>query len=156
MATTSSQAASATGTVRVLGNESACLAAFRRLSRPVARLISAAEKTKPSCVGSYGKPLIRLILARSLAFSIAVVGQSAEDGIFTKREPKRLHVTDEPALLMADRGQGIAEFFPVPAEPWPVGQIVNVQSPHFLPKLCGSFSAGLKLNLRKRSGENSQ
>ena len=50
-------------------------------------------------------PVPRSVFPLDLAALQHVRGQGFEDGLLPKREAKRFHVTDEPALPVADRGQ---------------------------------------------------
>ena len=78
--------------------------------------------------------------SRLLPFDFAALDrlfrQSLEGGLLLKREPKRLHVTAEAALLVSDRGQRGVHTLAVPAECRPVRPLMDVlYSPHNVRRL---------------------
>jgi hypothetical protein len=45
-----------------------------------------------------------------------VGAEGLQDGFLPKLETEGFHVTDQPALLMADSGQAISQMFPIPTK----------------------------------------
>lgn len=54
-----------------------------------------------------------------------IFGQREKDGLLLKREPKRFHVANQTALLMAHGGQRFRQLLTVPSELGPVGSLAN-------------------------------
>src|SRR5262245_35631825 len=82
--------------------------------------------------------LVRIeLLALDLAALDDVRRQGLEDRLLPKLEPQSLHVTQEMALPMANRGEEHGESFAIPVEARPLLALVDIHSPH----LCGDYSA---------------
>jgi hypothetical protein len=61
--------------------------------------------------------------------------QCLKDGLLAEVKSKGFHVADQPALLVADRSEGLGEPFPVPVKPGPVFSLIDEHSPHLLRRL---------------------
>jgi hypothetical protein len=55
-----------------------------------------------------------------------------EDGLLPELKAKRFHVANHPALPVAHAGERLGETILVPIEAGPVGELMDVHSPHFL------------------------
>src|SRR5262249_49262908 len=93
-----------------------------------------------------------LLGVERLPFDLAaldhVAGQRLENRLLLKVETERLHVPDEPALPVADGGEGLRELSLVPVEPGPVLKLMDIHSPHRLRRLWPKFAARDKRRVR--------
>ena len=67
-------------------------------------------------------------LALDLAGLEHVLGQGLEDGFLLHGESQSLHLADQPALLLPDRGQPVTQGIGIPAEIGPVGHFVDIRN----------------------------
>src|SRR6185437_999410 len=80
-----------------------------------------------------------LLRIQLLAFDLAALenvgGQRLEHGFLLEMEPERLHVPDQAALPVTDRGQWLGNRLRAPVETGPLPQRVDIHSPQILRKL---------------------
>ena len=75
------------------------------------------------------------LLALDLAALEHVGGEGLQDGFLAEIESEGFHVTDQPALPVADRRERLAQTLPVPVEAGPVRKFMDIHSPLFLRRL---------------------
>jgi hypothetical protein len=73
-----------------------------------------------------------------------ISSQRFQDGLLAEVESEDFHMTDQPALAVADARQRLGEVMPIPDELGPVLKLVDVHSPHLLRRMLRGIAAGSK------------